>query len=97
MARTVAMVSRMMELRAELTSRRRQEGDRPAPQNSGDTPREILRKRLSDRERLEEMERRGLLKLGSGKIPDAFWEMPRPEDSEGEVMQALLDERESSR
>ena len=43
------------------------------------------------------MQERGLIKLGSGKIPDAFWDMPRPEDPEGEVMRALLDERESSR
>jgi hypothetical protein len=43
------------------------------------------------------MEERGEIKLGSGKIPDDFWGMPRPEDPEGEVMQALLDERESAR
>lgn len=43
------------------------------------------------------MEERGEIKLGSGTIPDSFWDLPTPEDPEGEVMQALLDERESSR
>lgn len=50
-----------------------------------------------ERERLEEMERLGEVKLGTGHIPEDFWTMRRPEDPEGEVMQALLDERESSR
>jgi len=40
---------------------------------------------------------RGEIKLGSGKIPNTFWSMPRPDDPDGEVMRALLDERESSR
>jgi len=52
---------------------------------------------LDDRERLQRMANRGEIKLGSGKIPATFWEMPRPDDPNGEVMRALLDERESSR
>lgn len=94
------MVSRMEELRAELASGHWKvaEGSKPPiPWKPGDTPREVVRERLSDGERLRHMEERGEIELGSGKIPDAFWEMPRPEDPEGEVMQALLDERESSR
>lgn len=63
----------------------------------GYLPREGIKERLDDHERLRQMEERGEIKLGSGKIPDDFWEMPRPEDPEGEVMQALLDERESAR
>ena len=43
------------------------------------------------------MAKRGEIKLCSGEIPATFWEMPRPDDPDGEVMQALLDERESSR
>ena len=90
------MMSRIAELRAKVgpTGRgivRRQ------TRNPGDTPREAVRQRLDDRERLQEMAERGEIKLGSGKVPDAFWDMPRPDDPGGEVMQALLDERESSR
>jgi hypothetical protein len=94
------MVSRMEELRAELTSGhwKGAEGSKSSlPWKPGDTPREVVRERLNDHERLGRMEERGEIKLSSGRIPDAFWEMPRPEDPEGEVMQALLDERESSR
>jgi hypothetical protein len=64
--------------------------------NPQDTPRETVRQRLNDRERLQRMAERGEIKLGSGKIPATFWEMPRPDDPNGEVMRALLDERESS-
>ncbi len=83
-------------MRAEIGSAGR--GARAAPaRRMGDTPREAVRQRLEDRERLIRMHERGEIKLGSGTVPDAFWDMPRPEDPEGEVMQALLDERESSR
>ena len=94
------MVSRIEELRAELTSGRGKESEQSKsalPRRSDDTPREVVRERLTDRERRARMEEKGEIKLGSGEIPDAFWKMPRPEDPEGEVMQALLDERESSR
>lgn len=43
---------------------------------------------------LKNLERRGLVKLGEGKIPKDFWEMPRPRDSKGLALKALLDERE---
>lgn len=95
--------SRMEELKAELSSARR-EGSRasvsksgPQSRRTGDTPREVVKERLDDRDRLARMAERGEIKLGSGRIPADFWTMARPEDPEGEVMQALLDERESSR
>ena len=44
-------------------------------------------------ESLREMERRGLVKLGTGKLPKGFWRMPRPRDPKGLVMKAVLEER----
>jgi hypothetical protein len=43
------------------------------------------------------MEREGLIKLGSGKLSKNFWAMPRPDDPEGLVLKALLEERETGR
>lgn len=47
-----------------------------------------------ERERLEEMERLGEVRLGTGHIPEDFWDLPRPEDPTGFVRQALLEDRE---
>lgn len=88
------MVGRMAELRAEIKSAGRGRSI-PRAKKPGDTPRETVKGRLDDRERLEGMEERGLVKLGSGKIPDAFWTRPRPADPERDVMNALLDQRGS--
>jgi prevent-host-death family protein len=46
----------------------------------------------ADEARLLELERRGLLKRGSGKLPKDFWTRPLPK-FKGSVVQALLDER----
>lgn len=43
------------------------------------------------------MEKEGLIKLGSGKLPKDFWSMPRAEDPHGLVLKALLEERENGR
>ena len=43
---------------------------------------------------LIEMEKQGLIKLGSGKLPKGFWELPRPHDPKGLVAKAVLRERE---
>lgn len=86
------MIGRMAELRDEIRSAGRGVS---RVRKAGDTPRESVRQRLNDRERLERMEERGLVKLGSGKIPDAFWTRPRPADPERDVMNALLDQRGS--
>lgn len=45
---------------------------------------------------LAEMEKEGLIKLGSGKLPRGFWDMPRPKDPKGLVVKAVLQEREES-
>ena len=89
-------MNRIAELRSEAGSAGRGNPHRKT-RIPGDTPRETLRQRLDGRERLQRMAKRGKIKLGSGEIPPTFWEMPRPDDPNGEVMQALLDERESSR
>jgi len=71
----------------------------------GQTRRSVLRWELNtaedvtlsddpERERLLDMARRGEMVLGSGTMPDGFWEMPRPEDPEGAMRQALIEGRE---
>jgi hypothetical protein len=56
-----------------------------------------IRQRLADRDRLREMESRGEVRLGSGRIPARFWTRPRPADPTGAVLAALLDERDEGR
>jgi prevent-host-death family protein len=51
----------------------------------------------NQRESLIKMEKRGLVKLGSGRLPKNFWALSRPEDPEGLVLQALLEERTEGR
>lgn len=45
-------------------------------------------------ERLRRMERAGEVRLGSGGVPDEFWELSGVGDPEGEVRSALTEERE---
>jgi prevent-host-death family protein len=45
-------------------------------------------------EHLVDMEKQGLLKRGSGKLPKNFWELPRPKDPKGLVRKAVSQERE---
>jgi hypothetical protein len=39
------------------------------------------------------MEKEELVKLGSGKLPKDFWELPRPKDPKRLVVKAVLRER----
>jgi prevent-host-death family protein len=48
-------------------------------------------------ERLRELERQGLAKAGTGKLPKDFWKAPRPRDPDGLVRKAVLEEREEGR
>ena len=57
----------------------------------------ILRDDRAYSQPLIEMERAGLLKLGSGKIPEAILNTPGPDDTDGLALKALLDEREEGR
>ncbi len=45
---------------------------------------------------LVEMQKQGLIKLGSEKLPKDFWCLPRPKDPKGLVVKAVLREREES-
>ena len=45
-------------------------------------------------DQLVEMEKQGFIKLGTGKLPKGFWELPRPNDPNGLVARAALRERE---
>jgi prevent-host-death family protein len=44
--------------------------------------------------RLRELERQGLLRLGSGKLPRNFWKLPRGRDPKARVRKAVAEERE---
>ncbi len=46
---------------------------------------------------LLEMERAGLIRLGTGRLPEGFWDLPRPSDPEDLALKALLEEREEGR
>ena len=43
---------------------------------------------------LMEMEKQGLVKLGLGTLPKAFWNLPRPKDPKGLTLKTALQERE---
>lgn len=47
--------------------------------------------------RLREMEREGLVRLGSGKLSEGFFEREHPEDPEGLLVEAVREEREEGR
>jgi prevent-host-death family protein len=49
------------------------------------------------KESLVRMEKEGLIRIGSCKLPKNIWRMHRPDDSNGMVLKALLDEREAGR
>ena len=44
-------------------------------------------------EHLADLERRGLIKRGTGKLPDGFWDWERPKVPEGWLQEWLDDER----
>ena len=49
------------------------------------------------KETMASMEKRGLIRIGSGNLPKNFWSMPRAEDKKGSVLRALLEERGGGR
>ncbi len=85
-----AMVGRIAELKAGIGVRRAEEPERKEP--SGEVGQGPL-----ERERLEAMERRGLIRLGRGGVPEDFWDLPAPEDPDGAVLAALLEDHEEGR
>lgn len=46
---------------------------------------------------LTALEQAGLVKIGAAQLPQDFWTLQRPKDTQGAGLQALLDERETSR
>jgi len=46
-------------------------------------------------EDLRELERQGLLRVGSGKLPKGFWKQRRARDPKGLLRKALTKERET--
>ncbi len=52
---------------------------------------------VSEDDHYADLERKGLVKRGTGKLPEDFWELPRMEDPEGLVLKGLLREREEGR
>lgn len=45
-------------------------------------------------EKLRDLERQGLVRLGSGRLPRNFWKLPRPRDRRALVRRAVVEERE---
>jgi prevent-host-death family protein len=46
---------------------------------------------------LLELERSGLVRIGTGAIPSEFWTRTKPRDRDGAALRALLSEREEGR
>ena len=55
----------------------------------------LPRNELTVSAHLMELARAGLVRIGSGKLPDGFWKLPRPADPRGAGPKALLEEREA--
>jgi prevent-host-death family protein len=48
-----------------------------------------------DHESLRDLERQGLMRVGSGKLPKNFWKLPRGRDPRAAVRKAVAEEREA--
>jgi hypothetical protein len=46
---------------------------------------------------LEQLVERGVVRPGRGSLNREFWDLPKPEDPDGAVLEALLEERRASR
>ena len=49
------------------------------------------------REQLRDLEREGLIRVGSGTLPKGFWRLPRGRDASGAARRAVLEERDEGR
>ena len=49
----------------------------------------------ADADRLRELERRGLISVGRGRVSERLWKLPPGEDPTASVRKALLEERET--
>ncbi len=57
----------------------------------------LPREEDSQLDRMNQLARRGVITLPKGKLPEDFFDLPRPDDPEGLVLKALLDERRTGR
>lgn len=57
----------------------------------------ISNRSLSDSDYLSDLARQGLARVGSGKLPEDFWRLPRPKDTRGKGLKALVKERMEER
>lgn len=57
-----------------LTARRRELADRP--------PETEAARKIREEDRLMHLQREGRVRIGSGRLPDDFWDLPRPDDPE---------------
>jgi prevent-host-death family protein len=46
---------------------------------------------------LLDMERAGLVRIGTAKLPKNFWKLPRPNDEASRGLEILLEDREAGR
>jgi prevent-host-death family protein len=65
--------------------------DRPIAKLSPPPDAQILSQHLL------EMEKQGFVKLGSGKLPKGFWDLPRPRDPKGRILECVLKERQEGK
>ena len=47
----------------------------------------------SEDQRLQRLAAEGVIVLGSGSLPEGFWDLERPADPDGAVLRGLLEER----
>ncbi len=95
-------VAKVSELKASLSKylARVKAGEEVVVTERGKAIAKIVPMPLEDdaeMERLRELERRGLITMGTGRIPDEFFERELPQDPEGSVLKALLEERRTGR
>jgi hypothetical protein len=50
-------------------------------------------RKIRDENILMYLEREGIIKSGSGKLPANFWDLPRPDDPDNSVRRAIEDDR----
>jgi prevent-host-death family protein len=55
------------------------------------------RQRDMEAAQLADLVRAGLIRSGSGKLPDGFWKLPRPKDRKRRALHALFTERAEGR
>ncbi len=68
-----------------LTARRRELAERP--------PKTEAARKIREEDHLMHLQREERVRLGSGRVTDDFWDLPRPDDPEDSVRQALNEDR----